>query len=200
MAPNDTRSRMVNAAVTALRRHGVAGMSFTEILEASGAARGAIYHHFPGGKTELVAEAAARNGRDVRAHFERLPATDPRQFVTDFLALVRPVVIESSTGCGCAVAAVALSYQGPGDQPLQQVSATAFDSWVAVLADGLTATGLPPDDAADLATTLIALLEGAHVLCRAAASVEPYDRMCRTATAMVASRYPAGQPGRRAKR
>ena len=34
-------------------------MSFTEILDASGAARGAIYHHFPGGKTQLVAEAAA---------------------------------------------------------------------------------------------------------------------------------------------
>ena len=104
--PNDTRSRMVDAAVIALRRHGVAGMSFTEILEASGAARGAIYHHFPGGKTELVAEAAAGNGREVRVRFEQLSATDTRQLVTDFLALVRPVVIESSTGRGCAVAAV----------------------------------------------------------------------------------------------
>jgi AcrR family transcriptional regulator len=190
---------MVDAAVTALRRHGVAGMSFTEILEVSGAARGAIYHHFPGGKAELVAEAAARNAREVRAHFERLPATDPRQLVTDFLALVRPVVIESSTGCSCAVAAVALGYQDSADQALQQASAAAFDSWVAVLADRLAATGLPPDDAGDLATTLITLLEGAHVLCRAAASIEPYDRMCRTATAMVASRYPAKPRGRRAR-
>jgi AcrR family transcriptional regulator len=187
---------MVEAAVSALRRNGVAGMSFTEILAASGAARGAIYHHFPGGKTQLVAEAAARNGREVRACFEQLPAIDPRQLVTDFLALVRPVVIESSTGRGCAVAAVAMSHQGPSDQALRQASVAAFDSWVDVLADRLAATGLPPDDADDLATTLITLLEGAQVLCRAAGSIEPYDRMCRTATAMVAGRYPAGARGR----
>jgi prevent-host-death family protein len=40
-------------------------MSFTDILaSSSGAARGAIYHHFPGGKTQLVAEAAQRNGAE----------------------------------------------------------------------------------------------------------------------------------------
>jgi len=35
----DTRDRMIDATVEALRRHGVAGMSFTEILASSGAAR-----------------------------------------------------------------------------------------------------------------------------------------------------------------
>src|SRR3954468_17179399 len=104
----DTRDRMVEAAVAALRRHGVAGTSFTEILAASGAARGAIYHHFPGGKTQLVAEAAALNGREVQALFASLPATDPPQVVKDFLTLIRPVVVESSAGSGCAVAAVAV--------------------------------------------------------------------------------------------
>ena len=186
--PNDTRNRMVEAAVGALRRHGVAGMSFTEILTASGAARGAIYHHFPGGKTQLVAEAAALNGRDVRARFAGLAATDPRQVVTDFLALVRPVVVESSTGSGCAVAAVAVGQDT--DQLLHEASAAAFDSWVDALGERLASTGLPAEDAADLATTLVTLLEGAHVLCRAAASVEPFDRMRRAAEALVASRYP----------
>src|SRR5258707_9718985 len=105
---SDTRDRMLEAAVEALRRRGVAGMSFTEILATSGAARGAIYHHFPGGKTQLVAEAAALNASEVRSRFEALPATDSRQIVRDFLALVRPVVLESTTGSGCAVAAVAM--------------------------------------------------------------------------------------------
>jgi TetR/AcrR family transcriptional repressor of lmrAB and yxaGH operons len=183
MAPNDTRNRMLAAAVVALRRHGVAGMSFSEILDSSGAARGAIYHHFPGGKAQLVAEAAALDGRAVLARFEQLPATDPVQLVGDFLALVRPVVIESSHGCGCAVAAVALGLEGAAD--------AAFGSWVGALTDRLTAAGLAPDDAGDLATTLITLLEGAHVLCRAAASIEPFDRMARAATALVAARYQA---------
>ena len=176
-------------------------MSFTEILAASGAARGAIYHHFPGGKTQLVAEAAAVNGREVRAWLEQLPGTDPRQLVEDFLALVRPVVMESSTGCGCAVAAVAVGYDAASDRIPHEASASAFGSWVDALADRLASAGLPADDAADLATTLITLLEGAHVLCRAAASIEPFDRVCRTARALVESRYPgtprkASGPGR----
>ena len=56
---SDTRTRMIEATVEALQRQGVAGMSFTGVLAASGAARGAIYHHFPGGKAQIVAEAAA---------------------------------------------------------------------------------------------------------------------------------------------
>src|SRR6266487_777898 len=99
----NTRDRMVEAAVEALRRRGVAGMSFTDVLRASGAARGAIYHHFPGGKTQLVAEAAAHNGHDVRAHLATLPSSSPLAVVEAFLAAVRPVVEASTTGGGCAV-------------------------------------------------------------------------------------------------
>jgi TetR/AcrR family transcriptional repressor of lmrAB and yxaGH operons len=200
LVPNDTRNRMLEAAVKALRQHGVAGMSFTEVLAASGAARGAIYHHFPGGKTQLVAEAAALNGREVRARLANLPATDPYQVVEDFFALVRPVVVESSTGSSCAVAAVAVGYDAATDQLLHEASASALRSWVDALADRLASSGLPRDDAADLATTLITLLEGAHVLCRAAASVEPFDRVHRTATAMVAGRRPSRRDARPAAR
>ena len=92
-----TRDRMIDATVEALQRHGVAGMSFTEVLDRSGAARGAIYHHFPGGKSELVAEAAARNGEDVRTHLAALPAGSPDEVVTAFLAAVRPVLARSAT-------------------------------------------------------------------------------------------------------
>src|SRR5215469_14490712 len=83
--PNDTRARMIEATVGALQRWGVAGMSFTDVLAASGAARGAIYHHFPGGKAQMVAEAAAFNARDVRARLAALPAGSPADVVRAFL-------------------------------------------------------------------------------------------------------------------
>src|SRR5215470_15459792 len=112
----DTRTRMIEATVTALQRQGVAGMSFTGVLAASGAARGAIYHHFPGGKAQLVAEAAARNGQDVRA--------------------VRPAVQASACGGGCAVAAVTVRTGADADNDaLRQVAATALSSWADQLAE-----------------------------------------------------------------
>jgi AcrR family transcriptional regulator len=188
----DTRDRMIEATVDALRRRGVAGMSFTEILRESGAARGAIYHHFPGGKGQLVAEAATRNGQDVRANLAALPTDDPVTVVESFLALIRPVVECSATGSGCAVAAVTVASGQPADNAsLREVAATAFDSWTATLTDRLTASGLTADAAADLATTLLALLEGAQVLCRAAGSAAPFDQMTRTALDLTRTRYPS---------
>lgn len=181
----DTRSRMIDAAVHALRHHGVAGMSFTDVLADSGGARGAIYHHFPGGKAELVTEAAVRNGAEVRARLAGLPGATPIEVVDAFLALIRPVVAESTGGSGCAVAAVALG--GDGGGPLEQIAAGAFSSWIATLAERLTAAGLAAGEADGLATTLITVLEGAHVLCRAAGSLEPYERAARTIAGLVRS-------------
>src|SRR5438477_6546040 len=54
---NDTRDRMVTSAALLLREHGVSGTSFARVLDHSGAPRGSIGHHFPGGKRELVADA-----------------------------------------------------------------------------------------------------------------------------------------------
>ncbi|WP_028935039.1 TetR/AcrR family transcriptional regulator [Pseudonocardia spinosispora] len=182
----DTRTRMLDAATVALQRHGVAGMAFTEVLRDSGAARGAIYHHFPQGKAQLVAEATARTGGEVRAHLSQLSAPTPRALVEEFLTVVRPVVQASAEGGGCVVAAATVT----ADETLRLIAADAFDSWVEQLAGSLTATGMAEGEAADLATTLITLLEGAHVLCRARGSLEPFDRAARAAAALVGSRYP----------
>lgn len=186
----DTRDRMITAAVHGLQRHGMAGMSFTDVLADSGAARGAIYHHFPGGKAELVGAAAARNGADVRDRLATLPADDPLTVVDGFLSAVRPVLADSATGGGCAVAAVTVaSAAEPDETGPRHIAATAFRSWTDTLADRLTTAGLPPTDADGLATTLITLLEGAHVLCRAAGTLEPYDRVAHTFTEFVRTRY-----------
>jgi TetR/AcrR family transcriptional regulator, lmrAB and yxaGH operons repressor len=195
-ARKDTRTRMIEAAVEGLQRRGVAGMSFTDVLAGSGAARGAIYHHFPGGKTQLVAEAARRNGADVQARLATLPAGSPAEVVEAFLAAVRPVLAASTTGSGCAVAAITVDvpdHDGVGTQDdgdadagsLRHVAATAFGSWIEALTERLTAAGSPPEEARDLATTLVMLLEGAHVLCRAAGNLDAFESAARTATTLV---------------
>jgi TetR/AcrR family transcriptional repressor of lmrAB and yxaGH operons len=183
-----TRVRMVDAAVEALQQRGAAGMSFTDVLAASGAARGAIYHHFPGGKAQLVAEAAALNGHQVRAHLATLPANDPLAVVNAFLGAIRPVVAASATGSGCAVAAVTVGPEA-GNDALRKVASTIFASWVEALADRLITAGLAPSEAGDLAAMLITLLEGTHVLCRAAGNLEPFEQAARTAAALTQCRY-----------
>ena len=58
----DVRERMIEGAVRLLARHGLQATSFTEVLELTGAPRGSIYHHFPGGKDELISAAVDRAG------------------------------------------------------------------------------------------------------------------------------------------
>ena len=113
--------------------------------------------------------------------------------VEAFLTAVRPVVAESAAGGGCAVAAITVpANTDTGDDTLRQVAANAFASWAEQLAQRLAAAGLAPAEAADLATLLITLLEGAHIMCRATGTVEPFDQAARIATALASSRYPGG--------
>lgn len=182
--PN-TRTRMIQAAAEALQRRGVAGMSFTEVLASSSAARGAIYHHFPAGKSELVAEAATLTGQQAREAFLALPADGPADVVRAFTAAVRPVVAASARGGGCAVAAVTVDAD-LNTEELRSLASAAFNSWIDALTGRLTSAGLARADAKDVATTLVTLLEGAHVLCRAAGSLRPFDRAARAALRLVA--------------
>ncbi|MEV0299164.1 TetR/AcrR family transcriptional regulator [Nocardia sp. NPDC050710] len=177
-----TRARMLDAAVDNLRRNGLAGMSFTAVLAESGAARGAIYHHFPGGKTELVAEAARLHGQDVAWRMAELAGADPRAVVASFLDFARPVIEEAAHGSGCAIAAVTVAAGKDGGE-LCRIAATTFAAWTDRLTAALTAAGMAPGAAADLACLLISLLEGAQVLCRAEGGTSPFDRAARAAMA-----------------
>lgn len=181
MAPN-TRDRMIDATVDALSRHGVAGMSFTEILQTSGAARGAIYHHFPQGKGQLVAEATARFGEQVRGGLGGLEGDDPQEVILAFVATVRPVVLAAVDGYSCAVAAASVG--STEDDDLRRTAGGAFSAWLEELAFRLTEAGMPKQKAAETAALLITMLEGAQVVCRAVGTIEPFDAAFRAARAL----------------
>src|SRR2546430_14507300 len=58
----NSRQRMLLSAVELFKRHGYNGTGFREVVAHSGAPRGSIYHHFPGGKAQLGSEAVAFAG------------------------------------------------------------------------------------------------------------------------------------------
>ena len=66
----DTRRRMVATAAALLGSRGVRATSFSEVLARSRAPRGSIYHHFPGGKKELM-----RDAMDWLKRYERFWST-----------------------------------------------------------------------------------------------------------------------------
>lgn len=172
---SQTKDKMIQATAEAIRRRGVAGSSFSEVLRSAGASRGVIYHHFPGGKQELVEAAVARTGERVGRTFSALEAAEPTPegLVRAFLDLVRPIVAESAGGAGCAVAGV-VTEADPGTPPAL-AGRDALRVWHRELAGQLAQVGMSSLQAGQYASLLLAMLEGAYVLCRAEGTVEPFD-------------------------
>lgn len=165
---------MVEAAAGLLQTGGLAATSFTDVLAVSGAARGAIYHHFPRGKVELARDAVLWTGRRVLAEFAAIGTQDPAAVVAAFLTLVRPVVGRAAAGSSCAVAAVTVE-SAQLDPELTAAVDTVLQSWVAELEGRLRAAGGSPAACRTTAVLMVAFLEGAQVLCRAAGSLGPFD-------------------------
>ena len=182
----DTRQRMVEAAAGLLRDGGLEAANFSDVLARSGAARGAIYHHFPQGKSELTRAAVAWTGDRVRTNLEAVRGDDPSQVVTAFLEAIRPIVGQASAGTSCAVAAVVLE-AGQRDARLTETAHLALRSWVEALDVRLVSAGAAPVVARQVSVLLITFLEGTQVLCRAAGDLTAFDDARAAVTALISA-------------
>ena len=72
---NETRTRMVEGAIQLLATRGVHGASLLKVLEHTGAPRGSVYHHFPGGKEELILAALDITGQRHDRFVDRFRGT-----------------------------------------------------------------------------------------------------------------------------
>jgi AcrR family transcriptional regulator len=164
------RERMVSGAVRLLAQQGLQATSFTEVLQLTGAPRGSIYHHFPGGKDQLVAAAVDAAGEHAIKVLDGLAGSSAEQVTAAFLGLWRLLLERSGNSAGCAVLAVTVATRS---DDLIDRAGGVFRAWRQRLAELLAAGGLA--DAEAFAATLVAASEGAVVLARAERSVEPFD-------------------------
>lgn len=169
----DTRERMVRVALELYREHGMQGTALSDVLERAGAARGAIYHHFPGGKEELTAAVIEANGKDLREFLghllrSRTPGHAIRSFVTWYVTRLE----QTDLAFGCPIAPSVLE-AGLSSDAVADAATIAFDSWRDQLGGALRRHGVPGARARRLAETVVAGIEGALILVRARRSTTP---------------------------
>src|SRR5271156_5740088 len=100
---------MIERTAVLLAKKGLQGASFSEILEASGAPRGSLYHHFPGGKDELVLGALDMANGWAMALLGRAAGRPATEVALAFTELWRMVLSRSDFSAGCAVVAVTVA-------------------------------------------------------------------------------------------
>ncbi|KAF1015585.1 MAG: putative HTH-type transcriptional regulator [Stenotrophomonas maltophilia] len=175
---SDAPQRVVAAAARMLARVGVNATSIREVTKAADAPLGSTYHHFPGGKQELLARATREAGDKVDALLERLLQAGAEEGLRQFLALWRERLLRSQLRAGCPVLASAVeepSDGGPG--VVRDAAAEAFARWEVRLTEALQRDGHSAAQARERATLLIAGVEGGVALARAMQDIAPFDRV-----------------------
>jgi TetR/AcrR family transcriptional repressor of lmrAB and yxaGH operons len=170
----DGRALLLKGARQLLAEKGYAGMELRDVAERGKAPRGSIYHHFPGGKTQLAREAAELEGTTIRDTIERsLEQRGLKQTLAMFGEIFRRRVKDHPERIGCPVAAAALAR--PEDPELAAVATAAFQSWERPIAAALRDEGVSVRDAEAFAGLVVSTVEGALLRARAAGSQEPLD-------------------------
>jgi AcrR family transcriptional regulator len=170
----DGRALLLNGARQLLAENGYAGMELRDVAARGHAPRGSIYHHFPGGKTQLAREAAELEGATIRNLIERsLEERGLRETLTMFGEIFRRRVADHPERLGCPVAAAALAR--PEDAELATVATAAFQSWERPIAAALRDEGVGRADAEAFAGLVVSTVEGALLRARAAGDHAPLD-------------------------
>lgn len=169
---NNTRQSMIEAAQVLIASNGSHGTSFNDVLAASGAPRGSLYHHFPGGKEELIDAAVQASGERARTALEALRGSTASEVAAGFLDVWRRLLVHTAFTVGCAVAGVTIDAESTG---LVNRGGEIFREWTRLMTELLTEGGIPADRAKSLSTLLIAGSEGAVILARAERDMAPFE-------------------------
>ena len=172
----DARQLIVAGAADMIRRRGLHATSVRDLAIHAQTPLGSTYHYFPGGKQQLATEAVQLAGDVVTRILRKQLAAGPAQAVRAFLALWHDVVTGTDFQAGCPVLAVSIEESADGNStPVLVAAADVFNTWTSLLADSLHDHGVERPQARQLATLIVAAVEGAIVMCRATRSVRPLD-------------------------
>ncbi|GAA1482248.1 TetR/AcrR family transcriptional regulator [Gordonia sinesedis] len=169
------RDRMIRHAALLIGRHGVGATSIGDVLAASDAPRGSIYHHFPGGRTQLMSEAVQHAGNFIAGRLDDQRSGSVRTAVFDICNVWRRLLIDSDYRFGCPVLAGGLARDS--EPTIADEAEAILAHWRRIIADRLIAEDLSADRAESLATVILAAAEGAIALAQIERSIEPFDRV-----------------------
>ncbi|HEX7666206.1 MAG TPA: TetR/AcrR family transcriptional regulator [Polyangiaceae bacterium] len=170
-----------------VRTRGFAATSMGDIVTESGAPKGSLYFHFPEGKDQLVAEALQHAGTATCSLMQAALANTkgPRHGLETIMTLLAADLEGSEFTAGCPIGNVAA--EAPDAEKTRAVVGDVFVAWEDVVKASLEKAGLKRKRAGELATFVLAVVEGALVLAKAKRSLLPLENAKRELAKVLAS-------------
>ena len=180
-----TRARIVEEAAALIHDRGVAATTLEDVKAAASVSGSQLYHYFPD-KNDLV-QAVIDYQADTIVTQNRRALGDANGVEAWRNMIITGATLTQAKG-GCALGSLG-GQLAESDPEARALIAAGFDQWEAALSDGLRslhADGkLAPDiDPDDLATTLLATLQGGLLLSQVQRSTLPLETAVDTLLAL----------------
>lgn len=176
-----TRARIVEVAAALIHERGVAGTTLEDVKVAADVSGSQLYHYFPD-KNELV-QAVIDYQADTIVE-RNTHVLGSANGVEAWRNMVITAARRTQAIGGCQLGSLG-GQLAESDPEARALIAAGFDRWAAAISDGLRtlhADGkLPPDiDPDDLATTLLATLQGGLLLAQVQRDIRPFETAVNT--------------------
>ncbi|ABJ80151.1 TetR/AcrR family transcriptional regulator [Leptospira borgpetersenii serovar Hardjo-bovis] len=151
-----SRERLIQTTAQLLQEKGYYGTGLKDILKLSGTPSGSLYHYFPDGKEELTAAAIRSAGRRLEKQIETTIENHPDLYraLQEITSRLSQELIDSDFQKGCS---------------------SIYLKWQNLLSTFLQRSEMKEDQVKPVSILLLAVIEGALVLCRANRSIEPLE-------------------------
>lgn len=173
-----TRARIISSAAELMYIRGVNAVTLDDVRAATGTSKSQLYKHFPAGKPELVRAVVALRAEQVLEREEqRLARLKSMSGLRRWRnALVQAAALQGGA-YGCALGNLAMELSNQDEQARVSLS-EHFAAWEGLLATGfqrMRDDGTLPStaDPHNLATGLMAALQGGYLLAQAHHGVAP---------------------------
>lgn len=175
MAPRQKhRQPIIDACVTLFRRRGYAATGLNDIVDASGAPKGSLYHYFPEGKASIAVAAVEETGFRVAATLRDLAASTQStgELLRAHAELLGKWMAKSGFRDGCPMTTVLLEL-APENRAVADAGRRAYATRLEILRDKLIEDGHPEPRAVRLASLCTSALQGALIEARVQRSAKP---------------------------
>lgn len=166
--------QIIDIATKLFQTKGYSGVSLNEILKACDISKGALYHHFPNGKEELLVACLQNLGeiiiKDTEAIFESYPTTEKAAE-----AMISKIIVtfeEEGTVAGYTFSSIVSDMDSLGDS-VRNTSRELYQQIQDIYSSKLMEDGFSEEAADSTALMLTASIEGGMMLCLVQESDEP---------------------------
>ncbi|MGG3448522.1 TetR/AcrR family transcriptional regulator [Domibacillus aminovorans] len=170
----DTKSLMVDIATKLFQQKGYKGVGLNELLKACNITKGALYHHFPNGKEELLIACLQSLNEaittDIESIFQQHPSTQEATH-----AMIEKLITNLETDgtiTGYTFSSI-VSEMASLSEPVRNACGALYEKIQDIYRNKLLTDGFSIESASSVSLFMTASIEGAMMLCLTQKSTDP---------------------------